>query len=279
MNRYEMARLRCQYEWQRESAKRILSAPQGEREVIAARCYEDYFASFPPAIIDDCNRMGSSRNRDLFLRELISRRTRILEVGCGFGTTLASLDDGEKVLHGIDVVPQNYSEKAKAHPSIHFERLGAVNFDFSEEPFDAIYSIDVLEHLHPGDSPAHFLSVFRSLVPHGCYIVMTPNAMTGPHDLSRFFDCKARGFHLKEYRYAEVVSLGRSAGFCRARTPLLPFGMYGWHPGLARCTLLPATAKVWLEPFLRLMPSHRLRIFLARTAALETVCVIFDKAS
>jgi hypothetical protein len=59
--------------------------------------------------------------------------------------------------------------------------------------------------------------VGRALKPGGRYLVVTPNRLSGPHDISRAFDDVARGFHLKEYTYGELSRALRQAGFRRVR--------------------------------------------------------------
>jgi SAM-dependent methyltransferase len=221
--------------------------------------------------------MGASVNKERFLDAVLGDARRILEIGCGFGTTIASLANGVRTLQGIDIVPKLFAQAAAANPSIRFESCNAVKFDFSGDPFDVIYSIDFLEHLHPDDVPEHFVSVFRSLVPGGRYIVMTPHAFTGPHDLSQFFGKTPDAFHLKEYRFRDLVALGREAGFQRLRSPLLPFRAYGAWPRLEGRMLVPVAYKSLLEPLLLAVPRSRFRALLAHALMLQTVCVVLEK--
>lgn len=53
-----------------------------------------------------------------------------------------------------------------------------------------------------GDWPK--ISEFCHDAPGGAYYCITPNAVTGPHDISVYFDKVASGFHLKEYSYREL---------------------------------------------------------------------------
>jgi hypothetical protein len=47
------------------------------------------------------------------------------------------------------------------------------------------------------------------------YICITPNRVSGPHDVSRGFDKVATGFHLREYTGREIRKMFLSAGFTR----------------------------------------------------------------
>src|SRR5262249_29869627 len=47
----------------------------------------------------------------------------------------------------------------------------------------------------------------------GVYVCTTPHRYSGPHDVSKFFDDQASGFHLKEYTYHELRHMFRMTGF------------------------------------------------------------------
>jgi hypothetical protein len=51
--------------------------------------------------------------------------------------------------------------------------------------------------------------------PGGMYVCITPNRLFGPHDVSKYFDRTASGFHLKEYTLSELKPLFQAAGFQR----------------------------------------------------------------
>jgi hypothetical protein len=65
------------------------------------------------------------------------------------------------------------------------------------------------------------------LKPGGKYLCLTPNRLSGPHDVSRGFDAVATGFHLKEYTFSELASLLEESGFERI-TPLFGFRGRFW---------------------------------------------------
>jgi len=76
-----------------------------------------------------------------------------------------------------------------------------------------IFSNQLMEHLHPDDARDQLANVFAALEPGGKYFCITPNRMSGPHDVSRGIDEVARGFHLREYTNRELAGLFRSVGF------------------------------------------------------------------
>jgi SAM-dependent methyltransferase len=76
-------------------------------------------------------------------------------------------------------------------------------------------SNQVLEHIHPDDTIAHLNEVNRVLTAGGRYLIMTPNLVSGPHDVSRYFDRRARGMHLQEFDAKAIRNCLRAAGFKR----------------------------------------------------------------
>ena len=77
---------------------------------------------------------------------------------------------------------------------------------------DLVFSNQLMEHLHPDDAEAELQSIFTALKPAGYYVCITPNRLTGPHDISRDFEESATGLHLKEYSTSELDSLFRRTG-------------------------------------------------------------------
>jgi uncharacterized protein YjiS (DUF1127 family) len=81
---------------------------------------------------------------------------------------------------------------------------------------------------------------------------VTPSRMNGPHDVSKYFDREARGFHLKEYTLHELLQLFRDVGFRRAEAYVSVGRRYFHVP------MWPALA---IEGFFSTLP-HRLRRWL-----------------
>jgi hypothetical protein len=72
-----------------------------------------------------------------------------------------------------------------------------------------------MEHLHPEDALEQLQNIYKSLAPSGIYICITPNRLSEPHDISKYFDEEATGFHLKEYTVTELYELFRTVGFSK----------------------------------------------------------------
>lgn len=107
---------------------------------------------------------------------LPARLRRILDLGCGPGTFLGRLPVGFEEGLGLDLSPGQIAWAAEHYgrPGLAFQCADVRELS-SEEPFDAVTSIEVIEHL-PEDAEDGFLSsVRRLLVPGGRFVLTTPN--------------------------------------------------------------------------------------------------------
>jgi len=163
---------------------------------------------------------GKERFAHLFRREIEGRS--ILDVGCGAGDFLRSV--ARRAAHGrlvgLDISTPVLPRDAQG---IEFVNGDVVRFDLGD-PFDVVLSDNLVEHVAPADLPAHFESLRRALKTGGTLIVMAPSRLFGPCDVTRIVDCSytnrvaARGTHLSETTYGElIVGLGKF-GFARFRT-------------------------------------------------------------
>jgi SAM-dependent methyltransferase len=91
---------------------------------------------------------------------------------------------------------------------------------------DVAYSNQVMEHIHPDDVPDQLQAIYSVLAPGGVYVCVTPNRLCGPHDVSKYFDAVATGFHLKEYTWGDLSQLFTQAGFSRVSAYV---GGMGFH--------------------------------------------------
>jgi SAM-dependent methyltransferase len=91
----------------------------------------------------------------------------------------------------------------------------------ASESADFVYSVEVLEHLHPDDVAAHLREVHRVLRPGGRYWLLTPNRLDTVGSADRFgvnVEVDA-DVHLKEWTYSELVPELERAGFQELRSP------------------------------------------------------------
>jgi SAM-dependent methyltransferase len=106
-----------------------------------------------------------------------------------------------------------------------------------------------MEHLHIEDAEPQLREIYRVLKPGGQYLCTTPNRVSGPHDISVYFDEIPRGFHMREYDYGSLRSLLLGAGFRRVRFPVVVRGLPLATPSYS--------ALRWVERVLETMPPLR----------------------
>ncbi len=83
---------------------------------------------------------------------------RILEVGCGSGRHLEFLlDNGFRNLTGIDINDESFEVMDEYYPNLAETgafRTGAIEDvlpEYDDNAFDVVYSVEILQHIHPDD--------------------------------------------------------------------------------------------------------------------------------
>jgi SAM-dependent methyltransferase len=215
------ARLREQYEVERELAERLRSATKAERRGLYREVYDELFRRLAdhPRLRRAVDRQARDREVALqanLLRAFLDEGTRFLEVGAG--DCALALAISRRVAH-VTAVDASAEVTAGVEPSANLELVVADGPPLPEPDgsVDLAYSCHFIEHLHPQDAADHVADIHRILGPGGRYVCVTPNRLLGPHDVSRSFDDVATGLHLKEYSHTELARLLRGAGFARVR--------------------------------------------------------------
>lgn len=158
----------------------------------------------------------------MFQRELLGKS--IIDFGCGEGCFLMNLQRNlsYESLAGVDVyIP----DKLKEHDGIDFISSSITNFKTSKK-YDVAFSDNVIEHLAPDDVKDHLKVVYDSLKPGGNFILIMPNRLFGPSDITRIIDdsssgrIAAKGGHLYESTYGEMMRNLTEAGFNNFQTVL-----------------------------------------------------------
>lgn len=265
------AELRQHFEIERKLADRLRDAPsKEERRRLYGEVYRQRSELIPSHPLVQQAAESELRSRYVepqvrLLRSFADAGTRFCEVGAGDGAVARGLAPHVASSVALDVTD------ALALPDDEgagFEFRVFDGFDLGLPPgsVDLVYSNDVVEHLHPEDMLDHAREVCRVLRPGGRYVCVTPNRLSGPHDVSRHFAETPQGFHLREYSATELAAALRRAGFSRVKVFLAVRGR--------RLTpLLPAAAVRPLEAAIGALPRGPRRRVARLLAALKTAAV------
>jgi SAM-dependent methyltransferase len=257
--------IREQYEIEKEIASRLRAAPRAERPHLYGTLYDELFARVPHHPQLHGKRSPDERAREVawqvrMLAPFLTPATRFLEIGAGDCAVSLALAPRVRRVTAVDVsaaiVPRD-------DVPANFALLLSNGVELPIEPgtIDVAYSNQMIEHLHPDDAATHVAGVHAALAPHGVFVCITPNRLTGPHDVSLGFDAIATGLHLREYTAIELAVLLRAAGFRRLRALVGP-------PSRMRPTPLALVAAA--ERLVALLPP-RTRTGLASNRIVRTV--------
>jgi SAM-dependent methyltransferase len=258
------AQIREHYEIECELADRLRNAPSvEERRRLYGVVYEERsrrIAHHPlvERAGDEETRVRAADPQVRLLRSFASPSMRFAEIGAGDGAVAHGVAPFVRDATAVDVTDVL---AITDDPSIGFSFIVFDGFDLPLREIDLAYSNDVAEHLHPDDFLDHARTVLRALKPRGHYVCVTPNRLSGPHDISRHFDEVPRGFHLREYTSSELGAALKAAGFSdvkivgsfhgRRVSPLLPLAVI--RPFERLVERLPSGLRVRLAPGLSLV--------------------------
>ena len=215
-------RLRHHYEVEKELGDRMRASTREERTELFSRLYDELFERVP-----DHPRL-TRRETPEESRRGVEARMAILAPQLGADKTLVEFAPGDcrlayeacrhaRRVIGVDISDQR-ADGEEAPENFQLVVYDGYHVDIEPESADVVFSYQFLEHLHPDDVPPHFELARRLLRPGGCYVFDTPHALSGPHDISRFFSDTPQGFHLKEWTYRGMFAVLEQAGFSRSFT-------------------------------------------------------------
>lgn len=125
----------------------------------------------------DPRRLVFVLSRYKFVAKMLTGRKRILEVGCGDGWPAPIVLQEVGAVHGIDIDPVFIADARRQ-----IEGRSNLSFDVHDmlagplsPPFDAAYSLDVIEHIPREDCQRFIGNVADSIVPTGVLIVGMPS--------------------------------------------------------------------------------------------------------
>lgn len=226
----EREKIRRHYDIEKELARTLMESREEERADLYTKLYDELFQRVPyhPQISDKISpqdRIRAVRRSLRLLKGDINHATCLLEIGagdCQFSIEAAKL---VKEVVALDV-SHEVTKTSGLPKNVKIVISDGCSIPLPEESVDIAYSNQLMEHLHPDDANKQLINIVNVLKPGGKYFCITPNRLTGPHDISAYFDDEATGFHLKEYTNEELFQKFKTAGFSRLYAYIGKSGIY-----------------------------------------------------
>jgi SAM-dependent methyltransferase len=212
--------IREHYVIEKELADRLRRASRTDRRQLYSHTYNELFRRVPhhpqlsikdkPPEQATAKVMATAR----FLQSLTPGIAVFLEVGPGDCQLSMEMARNAQRVYAIDVSDE-ITRTNQAPASFQLVLSDGSSIPVPAESVDLAYSDQLMEHLHPEDARDQLRNIFMALKPGGQYFCVTPNRLSGPHDVSGYFDDVATGLHLQEYTIRELTDLFRQSGFTK----------------------------------------------------------------
>jgi SAM-dependent methyltransferase len=216
--------LKEHYTIEKELAGRLRSASREERKHLYTALYDELFRRVPhhPQLTQkaDPQAQAEAVSAQLaLLNRFLKPDSTFLEVGPG--DCRLAFEVAERVRKVVAVDVSEEITRALERPD-NFELIisDGSSIPVPAQSVDVAYSNQLMEHLHPDDALEQVGNICRALKPGGAYICITPNRLSGPHDVSQHFDQIATGFHLREYTASELAGIFKTAEFSKVQALL-----------------------------------------------------------
>ncbi len=200
--------LEYNYRIECELADRLRAASAAERRSLYATVYDEFFRQARNIEHTIDNPRDTARQVRL-VTSFLAKGGRYLEIGAGTCRVASQIARSASKVYAIEVS----TEVVPANAGVQVLLSDGVAIPVGPGSVDLVYSNQLMEHLHRDDAAEQVRNIGRALAPGGMYVCVTPNRLTGPHDVSRHFGDTPRGFHLHEYTIRELRSLFLEAGF------------------------------------------------------------------
>ena len=200
-----------------ELADRLRASTPEQRRSLYREVYDQAYRTIPNHPTrrhDPAVRARHAASLVALLRPYLRRDADFVEIGPGSGCAL-SLEVCRHVRHVTAIDVSTEISRVESHPA-NFTHVIYDGIDINQPPgsADIVFSNQVLEHLHPNDAVRQIDDIHRALRPGGVFLFTVPNRLSGPGDISKYFDTRAAtGFHLREYSHWELRRILKAAGF------------------------------------------------------------------
>jgi len=218
----DRASLRRHYEVERELADQLRAASPAERKALYRAVYNELFLRVPdhPQLVrkrDAATQQARTEWQLRLLRPWLRPDAVYLEIGAGDCHLAKAVARQVRHVYAVEVSDEISGDDQRSEDFALILSDG-VSIDVPRGSVHVAYSHQLMEHLHPEDAARQLREISDALTPGGVYICTTLRRLTGPHNISRYFDTEETGFHLKEYTCGELRDLFLQAGFSSTST-------------------------------------------------------------
>jgi SAM-dependent methyltransferase len=233
-----LEQLKNHYEVEKAIALRVKNSTREERAALYPRIYEEIFEKVPdhprlkaresateidggrgPGLCPGVHfrREGSSLDargeaKLRLVKKYLKKSGAYAEFGpgdCRFASAVAPFVEHA---YALDISDQR-SKALKTAENFSLILYDGYRLDLKDGSIDVVFSDQLIEHLLPEDVEFHFALARRILRDGGVYVLSTPHAFFGPHDISGYFSDAPEGLHFKEWTYSEIAKISKRLGY------------------------------------------------------------------
>ena len=214
--------LRRDYALEKELAARLRNASRQDRKRLYAEVYDEFYqrATRTRQLVRKSSpglTAASVAKQMSLLRRYLNRDTTFLEIAPGDCALSVEVAKHVKHVYMVDVSAE-ITQGASLPANCELMISDGTSIPVPPNRVTVAFSNQFMEHLHPDDAREQLQNVHECLTAGGHYVCVTPNRLSGPHDISKYFDTEATGFHLKEYTVTELLALFETVGFSHHRS-------------------------------------------------------------
>lgn len=209
--------IKTHYDIEKELAGRLRNSSKEERRYLYSLLYDELYCRVPYHPQNCLKENLDLHDSDILARinlidGLLKKESVYLEIGPGDCEFCIAVARRVRWVYAIDVTGKMF-KKCSPPENVTLCICQGCDIPVPSESINLAYSHNLIEHLHPDDLLDHLRNVYKALEDDSSYVCITPNRISGPHDISRYFDREATGLHLREYTHAEILKLFKLAGF------------------------------------------------------------------
>lgn len=148
--------------------------------------FDDYHDNYREKLQESINFAGA--DHDFFVRvkadhllHLIGRHVgdptsqRVLDIGCGVGSTDQHLVGKVGELHGADISSRSIEQATANNPGVEYRDYSPNRLPYDDAQFDVAFAICVMHHVPPSDWGAFTAEARRVLKPGGLFAIYEHN--------------------------------------------------------------------------------------------------------